>query len=73
MNQSKPIVLPETIHPEQRLRLPQVLALCGLGKTKLYADVKEGTFPAPERNGLRCSRWRAGDVLNHLQGKREAA
>jgi prophage regulatory protein len=68
-----PIALPETIHPEQRLKLPAVQALTGLGKTKIYAAIKAGNFPAPERDGPRCSRWRAADVLGYLQGKREPA
>lgn len=62
----KSIALPETLHPEQRLKLPQVLVLTGKGKTKLYADIKAGTFPGPEREGRRCSRWRAGTVIAHM-------
>ncbi len=74
MSQSSPIVvLPETIHPEQRLRLSAVEALTGVKKTKLYASIKAGKFPAPERDGPRCSRWRAADILAYLQSKREAA
>lgn len=66
-----PIALPETIHPEQRLKIAAVQVLTGLGKTKIYAGIKAGTFPSPERDGPRCSRWRAGDVLGYLQAKRE--
>lgn len=73
MQSPTPIALPETIHPEQRLKLTAVQALTGLGKTKIYAGIKAGTFPAPERDGPRCSRWRAADVLGYLNGKRVAA
>lgn len=72
MKPSQPDVLPETIHREQRLKLPAVRTLTGLGKTKIYADIKNGTFPAPVRHGTRCSRWRAGDVLDHLEAQRQA-
>lgn len=64
--------LPEVLHPEQRLNCAQVCTLRGSGKTSLYADVKAGLFPAPERRGTRFSRWRAGDVLAALQREREA-
>lgn len=66
-------VLPTTLHPEQRLKLAAVEALTGTKKSKLYAAIRAGQFPAPERDGPRCSRWRAGDVLAHLQARREGA
>lgn len=65
--------LPVTLHPEQRLNLAQTETLTGVKKSKLYAKIKAGSFPAPERDGPRCSRWRAGDVLDYLQRQREAA
>lgn len=64
--------LPTTLHPEQRLKLAAVEALTGTKKTKIYGAIAAGKFPAPERDGVRCSRWRAGDVLAHLQARREA-
>lgn len=64
--------LPTTLHPEQRLKLAAVEALTGTKKSKLYASVAAGKFPAPERDGPRCTRWRAGDVLDFLQARREA-
>lgn len=66
------VALPETLHPEQRLKMAAVEALTGTRKSKIYADVAAGKFPAPERDGARCSRWRAGDVLAHLKARREA-
>lgn len=65
--------LPESIHPEQRLKFKQVSLLVGKGRTAIYAEIKSGRFPPPERDGIRCSRWRAGDVLAHLASKRGAA
>lgn len=68
-----PVVTPRkkdplgALHPEQRLRAEQVTALTGRGRTWLYKAVAEGRFPAPERDGRRCTRWRAGGVLEWLQ------
>lgn len=73
MSQSNSNVLPETIHPEQRLNIGAVMVLTGTKKSKIYADVAAGKFPAPERDGPRCNRWRAGDVLDHLASKRVPA
>jgi prophage regulatory protein len=66
--------LPETLHPEQRLKADQVFTLVGYGRSKTYAEIAAGRFPAPERRGSRCSRWRAGDVLAWLnaQGSKAA-
>ena len=70
---SAAVELPERLHPEQRIKLPLVKLLTGNGKTKIYADIKAGTFPAPERDGIRCSRWRAGTVIDHLNQKRSTS
>ncbi|KRC11603.1 hypothetical protein ASE11_19095 [Hydrogenophaga sp. Root209] len=67
-----PTVLPTTLHPEQRLKLAAVEALTGTKKSKIYAAIAAGKFPAPERDGPRCSRWRAGTVLDYLQARVEA-
>ena len=72
--ETKPVAasLPITLHPEQRLKLAAVEALTGTKKSKIYAAIAAGKFPAPERDGARCSRWRAADVLNHLHARKEA-
>ena len=41
---------------EQFLRLPQVLALTGLGRTSILDAVKAGTFPKPIKHGS-ASLW----------------
>ncbi len=61
--------VPETLHPEQRLRFETVAALTGWQRSKLYAEIRAGRFPAPERDGPRCSRWRAGSVLDALRAR----
>ena len=47
---------------ESLLRLPQVEAMVGLKKSKLYALVKQGQFPAPVRLGPRSVRWRGSAI-----------
>lgn len=65
--------IPESLHPEQRVKLGVVEALTGRGRTSLYGEMKASIdpFPQPERDGRRCSRWRVGDVLDWLQRRRE--
>lgn len=65
--------IPETLHPEQRLRFEVVSALTGWQRSKLYGEIRAGRFPAPERSSSRCSRWRAGDVIEALQARRQVA
>lgn len=35
-------------------------------RTKIYYDVRNGTFPSPLKIG-RSSRWRVGDIRQYLQ------
>ena len=47
---------------ESRLiRLPEVLARVGVGRSKLYQLLKIGKFPAPRKIG-KVSAWRSDDV-----------
>ena len=48
------------------VRLPEVIALVGLGKTKIYAMVKDGKFPAPVKVG-HASLWRSDAVVNWME------
>jgi predicted DNA-binding transcriptional regulator AlpA len=64
---------PDVLQAEERLKLEQVSRLTGWGRSKIYGEVKAGRFPQPERRGIRCTRWRAGDVLAWLQSSRGAA
>jgi prophage regulatory protein len=65
-----PVSLPATLHPEQRIEYGHVQALTGWGRSKIAAETKAGRFPQPERDGRRCTRWRAGDVLAYLAVRR---
>ena len=42
-----------------------VSAVTGWKRTKVFCDVRRGTFPAPLKLG-RNSRWRAGDIRQYL-------
>lgn len=46
---------------ERLIRLPQVLALVGLGKTTIYALMKDGEFPQP-RKVRHLSLWVESEV-----------
>lgn len=47
---------------DQIIRLPEVLARTGLGKTTLYRKVGEGQFPRPARIGARAIGWYASEI-----------
>ena len=48
-------------------RLPAVMALCGLKRSAIYAHVKKGDFPAPEKLTLHASGWRVGALRCFLE------
>jgi prophage regulatory protein len=43
------------------IKLPEVLSICGIGKTTVYAAIKRGEFPIPAKQG-RASVWEKGEV-----------
>lgn len=47
---------------ETFLRLPQVMEKVGLRKTKIYAIVKEGSFPKPVRLSHRVAFWKLSEI-----------
>jgi predicted DNA-binding transcriptional regulator AlpA len=69
LGQSSSNTLPAGLEREVRLRIGQVLALTGFGRSKLYEEIKAGRFPEPERSSKRCSRWRAGTVIDAMNRK----
>ena len=44
------------------LRLPEVIEETGKGKSSIYKDIAEGTFPAPIKIGPRASGWIDSEV-----------
>ena len=60
--------LPLNIHPEMRLTADQAMQLRGCGRSKFYADIKAGKVPEPERDGPGFVRWRAGSLIDAMNG-----
>ena len=53
---------------ESLLRLPQVEAVVGLKKSKIYSLLQAGQFPAPVRLGPRSVRWKGSAVRAWIVG-----
>ena len=51
------------------LRLPEVLAVTGLGRSTLYVKVRDGAFPKPVQLGLRSVGWPAAEVEEWVQAR----
>lgn len=54
------------------LKKETVIAVAGISESSIYRKVAAGTFPAPIKDGARCTRWRAGDVTDWLRAKAAA-
>lgn len=52
------------------LRLAEVTAQVGLGKTKIYEMIRSGEFPEPMKVG-KASRWRNTEVSRWIEASRE--
>jgi prophage regulatory protein len=60
--------------PESRLKIQTVIELTGLSASTIRRKTAEGKFPAPIKDGARCTRWVAGQVTAWLRnsGGRDA-
>jgi prophage regulatory protein len=47
------------------LRLPAVLKIIPVSRSKFYQEIKKGNFPAPQKIGTRISVWRLS-IINQL-------
>jgi prophage regulatory protein len=45
------------------IRLKEVLAICGISRSTVYAAIKKGQFPAPIKVGERSTAWIKGEVM----------
>lgn len=52
----------EPVDDRLLISLDDVCRLVGLGRSQIYAMVRDGKFPRPVRLGRRCSRWRMASV-----------
>lgn len=57
--------------PEALLKIQTVIQVTGLSESSIRRKVAEGTFPAPVKDGSRCTRWVAIKVSNWLKAKGE--
>lgn len=59
MTLSEPSLAPDTNSPipDRFLRLEQVKEIVGLGRTMIYALIKQDAFPGPIKLGVNASRW----------------
>lgn len=55
--------------PEKFLRLPQVKAMTGLGRTRVYRLIGEGAFPRPVRLGPQSVAWLQSEIESWMQGR----
>jgi prophage regulatory protein len=53
--------------PEALLKIQTVVELTGLSQSSIRRKVAEQKFPAPVKDGPRCTRWVAGSVLAYLR------
>ena len=62
-------VIPDDgVMPVRLIRLPRVLDLTGLSRTRLYEQVSGGTFPKPAKLGpnSRAVAWPESEVLDWI-------
>lgn len=52
---------------DRLLRLREVIACTGMGKSTIYRKIKEGLFPAPVSVGGQSVRWRESDIDRWMQ------
>jgi len=45
------------------IRLPEVMQICGISRSTVYAYTKRGEFPAPVKTTRRASAWLRDEVL----------
>lgn len=54
------------------LRLPTVLGIIGVSRSKLYADIKAGEFPPPISLGARAVGWLDTEIDDWVAARVEA-
>lgn len=55
-------------HTLSIFRLPKVKEITGKGRSSIYADIKDGTFPPPVKLGARAVGWKSSDVYEWMNG-----
>ena len=62
---------PDQVH-RRFLRLPEVAARTGLGRSTLYAQIQAGTFPQSCKLGPRAVGWIESEVSEWIAARVEA-
>jgi prophage regulatory protein len=55
------------------LRLPEVLGIIGISRSKLYADIKAGQMPPPISLGARAVGWLDQDINDWIERRIQVA
>lgn len=50
------------VKPGKLIRLPAVMEKCALGRSSIYAGVRNGTFVTPVRLSARAVGWREDEI-----------
>jgi prophage regulatory protein len=53
--------------PDARLKIQTVIELTGLSASSIRRKTADGKFPAPIKDGARCTRWVASSVVAWLR------
>ena len=48
--------------PIKLYRLADVIGIVGLSRSTIYKKIKEGSFPAPVKLGVKPSVWKSSDI-----------
>ncbi|BEP61282.1 hypothetical protein GmRootV213_18360 [Variovorax sp. V213] len=71
---SQPLQSLDAVHiADALLKVQTVIGVTGLSESSIRRKVAAGKFPKPLKDGIRCTRWRAGDVTQWLRSKAETA
>ena len=61
--------MPKQVTAPRFLRLAEVLEMTGIGKTFIYARMKDGTFPKQVQLGSRSVVWNEQEVIKRMEGQ----
>lgn len=62
----------QTQYPKAVLNLKELKQYLGIGKTKIYSLVSQGSLPKPIRVGTKSSRWLRSEIDDFIQKQADA-
>lgn len=63
----QPKTKPAAARNTRLIRLPEVMAICGLSRSSVYAYVTRGEFPAPVKITRQASAWVQQEVQDWVE------